>query len=271
MPFHPREMGNLRAGGECGRPTFPWHVSRETFVDDAGAGHPFGSHEPVRARPHHLGHLLVGVRERQPFGHYARHGCRRFPQRVRQQREWLFQPEANAVVVQGGQLIGHGHQSLPERVLRAISTDRRHAVAGEHRCAVMEHQAWAQGQGPAAAVVLGAVPCQHLRLHLVCGIHAIERVPDHVAVVAHHGGSGEHGIQDRQIAFRHDLQRIEALRPRDKWGAHCAGKDVPAADQWNVRPPSTGSAMPVMNDDSSEVRNRIAAASSSGWPCRPRA
>lgn len=44
-----------------------------------------------------------------------------------------------------------------------------------------------------------------------------------------------------------------------------------APDQWKVRPPSTGSAIPVMNEDSSDVRNRIAAASSSGWACRPSA
>ena len=35
-------------------------------------------------------------------------------------------------------------------------------------------------------------------------------------------------------------------------------------DQWKVRPPSTASAIPVTNDDSAAVRNRIAAAISSG-------
>ncbi len=37
-----------------------------------------------------------------------------------------------------------------------------------------------------------------------------------------------------------------------------------------VRPPSTGSATPVMNDASSEAKNRMALATSSARPARPR-
>ena len=83
--------------------------------------------------------------------------------RVRQQRERLFQPEHDRLVVGRGEFVGARHQRLAERVARAPALDRGDAVARQHLLAVMEHQPVAQRELPGLAVVFDRVAGDHLR------------------------------------------------------------------------------------------------------------
>jgi len=77
---------------------------------------------------------------------------------------------------------------------------------------------------------------------------------------AHLYDSGAHGVVVRTRSFNPD-----ALDPKVKNFSRVA-----VLLYTTVRPPSTGSAMPVMKPASSEARNSIALATSSGVPARPR-
>ena len=105
---------------------------------------------------------------------------------------------------------------------RMLATQSRAST----RLAIVPEQAVAQGQGPAPAVILDQWPVHHLRRRLEIGVHAVQRVEDHVAVVAADIGGGGDRIERDQILLRGEAQRGGGLRPhggRTRQGRDQAG------------------------------------------------
>ena len=72
--------------------------------------------------------------------------------------------------------------------------------------AIVELQAFAQGDGAGPAVILEQVALGHLRMGAELVVHAIERVPDHVAMVADDVGGDRDRVQPAEIGLRHEAQ-----------------------------------------------------------------
>ena len=68
----------------------------------------------------------------------------------------------------------------------------------------MPKQVFAERQVPKPAVIFHPMAFDHLRGGLEIGVHAVERVEHHVAVVSADIGSGGHGIECHEILLRHE-------------------------------------------------------------------
>ena len=140
IPFDAIEMHRLRARRHLGRPILARHILGELLVHHARSGNAFRCDEAIRAGAHHLAHLLHRIGQRQTLRHDAAHagGGR---ERIGQQRERLLQPEPDLPVGRRRHLVGRRAQHAAEPVALPPALDAGHAVARQHRAAVMELQA----------------------------------------------------------------------------------------------------------------------------------
>ena len=116
------------------------------------------------------------------------------------------QPKAESPVVQRRQFLGAGGQHLAHRAAAHPAAQRDDAILRPHPLAVMEFQASAQGDGAGPAVILEQMTLGHLRMGAELVVHAIERVPDHVAMVADDVGGDRDRVQPAEIGLRHEAQ-----------------------------------------------------------------
>ena len=110
-----------------------------------------------------------------------------------------------------GEFVDHGEQRGAEGVARAPAAQAGDHVAGEHRRAVVEAQAVAQGHGPEQAVLADAVAGDHLRLRAELLVDAIERVEDQEAVVAGDEAGGDDRVEDRRVGLGHETESARGL------------------------------------------------------------
>ncbi len=98
------------------------------------------------------------------------------------------------------------HELLADGVAGGPAPDRRDAILGGHRLAVVPLEAGAQGEGIGELVGghLGRV--DHLRPDRAVGIGGEQRVVDHVAVVADDEGGVPDRIEDLQVGVHDDAQ-----------------------------------------------------------------
>jgi hypothetical protein len=92
----------------------------------------------------------------------------------------------------------------------------------------VEAQPVPQGDGAGPAVILDQMARGHLRMRAEGMIHAIERVPDHVAMVADDVGGDRDRVQPAEIGLRHEADHPRPGRLRQRRG----GKEpAPGAEQ----------------------------------------
>ena len=95
------------------------------------------------------------------------------------------------------------HQLLAGGVLGGPALDRRDAVLGGDRLAVMPGQATAQRQRVGELVCRNLVIGHHLWFDLTLRVSGKQGVVDHVAVVADDVGGGPDWVQDLHIRVHH--------------------------------------------------------------------
>lgn len=224
-PLHPVVVDDFRTGGPGGCAVRAGHVALEAGVNRAVAGHALVHLEAERPRADEFRHLLERVGDGEALRHHRADRHRGLAQRDRQEREGALEAEPDRPVVGRRQLVGRLHQGAAERVALGPAPQGGDAVAGQHGGPVVEAQALAQGQVPAAPVLLDPVALDHLRRGAEGAVHAVERVEDHVAVVAGDVREGRHRIERDEILLRDEAQGCCGLRADPGWCRDCARHD----------------------------------------------
>jgi hypothetical protein len=80
----------------------------------------------------------------------------------------------------------------------------------------VEAQPVPQGDGAGPAVILEQVAGGHLRMGAELVVHAVERVPDHVAMVADDVGGDRDRVQPAEIGLWHEAQHARPGRLRER-------------------------------------------------------
>jgi hypothetical protein len=222
-PFDAVEMHDLGAGGPGDRAVAPRHVALELRVDIQRSRHALIGLEAEGAAADQLRHLAEGIGVGQALRHHGADGNGRLAERDGQQREGVFQVEADGAVVRRGKLVRRFHQRCAEGIAPRPAADGGDAVARQHAFPIVPQQPLAQREVPQAAFVLDGVAIDHLRRRLEIGVHAVERVEDHVAVVAADVAGGGDGIERHQVLLRREFQRRRRLRA-DRCGAGEPGR-----------------------------------------------
>ena len=222
-PIHAVEVHDLRPRGHFGGTVRARNIFGKPLVGDMRTGHAFGCDEAVWAGADHLGDLLHRVGLREAFRHDAAHAGGH-AERVRQQREWLLEPEADLLVRWRGQLVGRGAQHAAEPVALPPALDARDAIARQHGVAVVELQAVAQRDVPLSAIGACHVARRHLRMRLEVVVLTVQRVEHQVRVVARHIGGGPDRIERGQVGLRDELQHPLRFGRHDvRCCEHCRG------------------------------------------------
>ena len=132
--------------------------------------------------------------------------------RVDQQREGLLQRDLDGPVVRHAPGIDRFRRRLAERVARRPAGQARRTVLRAHRLAVVPLQPVTQLDQIGAAVIGDRIALGHLRLRLLRGVHAEQRVPHHPGVVRRHRRGGDDRVEHRQVGLRHEAQHARVGR-----------------------------------------------------------
>jgi hypothetical protein len=212
------------------------HVAVEAAIDGPRAREPFLRHEAIGAGAHDLGEGARRVHGREALGVDEAGVGARLAQRVQHRAEAGGQPDLEAAVVQRAHLRRALAQRLAERVARRPARDGGDGVGGADAFAVVEADALAEREHPAQPVILHHMPLAELRAHREALIRAVQRVPAHVAVVAHAIAGRAHRIERGDVGVRDEPQRMRrrALAQRGRAeregrGGGKAGKQGAAA------------------------------------------
>ena len=223
LPLDPIEMHDLGAGGEAGclgaRLVFV-----EPRIDRTRSGDPFVADETIGAAADDFVDLLERVGLRDALGHDETIVV---GDRHRYQWEWLGQVQLEAVVVECAHLRHPRGHDLAERVALAPAVDRGDAIGRAHRCAIVEHQPVAQGEPPGELIGGHLMPGTHLRPRLQVCVQAIQRIPDHVGVVARDVGRGPDRIRTGQVRLWHEAERARGGALRDGGSGKRDGRQGP--------------------------------------------
>ncbi len=210
QPFDAVEMHLLGPGDQAGGALGDRHVARVAVEDHAAAAVEFGFHEDEGAGTGRVINLLERIGLGNPFGHDET-GAADLAQRLEQHRERLLQAQHDAAIIGGRDLVEHRLEL--EAVGGALhpAADALGDVDGADGGAVVEEQAVAQGDGDSLAIVFHQMPGGHLGAGDEGLVDAVERVVDHVAVVAGDVGRGPDRVDRGEIGLRHRAQHAGGL------------------------------------------------------------
>ena len=208
VPFDAVDHHPIAAGAEADR--FRARIVFFVFrIHRPAAGHVFIGHPAERAAADHLRHLLERVGQRQALGHDHRAGLGA-GQRIRQGGERLAEAPDQGAVVGGLQRIEPGLDGLADLIALHPAPQRGHAVARQHRRAVVEEQPLAQLHGPAQAAILDQMAFQHLRLGVEFFVAAVQRLEQQVGVVAADHRRRPDRVEAGQVGLRDVDDRLGA-------------------------------------------------------------
>ena len=132
LPFNPIEIGDLAAGPHRRR-FLTRHIAGIARIGGRGARHPFVAQERVRPGSDIFGDHGKGI----GLGDAFRHDETAFAtQHISGDREALFHPELQALIVERHQFVAARHQGAAHRVALGPSDNRLHAVRRPHRDAI---------------------------------------------------------------------------------------------------------------------------------------
>ena len=153
------------------------------------------------------------------LGHHQRRRAAGLGQRIEHQAVGLLQHDPEGLVVHRLEAGDEAQQLQARRIARAPALERGDAVLRRDRLAVVPFEAVAQGEG-----VGEPVGAQRPSVSTICGcgcellVHREQRVPHHVAVVAHDVGGGPDRIEDLEVRMHHRLDRLGLAAPGEADG-----------------------------------------------------
>ena len=179
------------------------------------ARHPLVALEAERAGADVFADLLERVGLGDALGHDEGAGRADFAQRVQHLAERLLEAEAEAAVVHRRDLVQPGADHLAHVVAHHPALQAGDAVGGADRLAVVPFEAGAELEIPGQAVGGDLAALAHLRLRAKLAVHAIERVEEQHAGVAHHVERGPDRVEIGQVGLRDEPQHLLVLPARD--------------------------------------------------------
>ena len=197
-PFDAVDLGDLAAGQARGGLGARLVVG-VPHVDGLLARLPLVGLEDEGAGADELADLLGGVGVGDALGHHQRRRAARLGQRIDHQAIGLLQHDLERLVVHGLEAGDEAQQFYAQRVARAPAFQRGDAVLRRHRLAVVPFEAVAEREGVDELVRTQREAVDHLRLGHELVVHGEQRVPHHVAVVAHDVGGGPDRIEHFQV------------------------------------------------------------------------
>ena len=206
-PFDPVDFDHLSARGPVRR-LAARHVIGVLDINYLVPRLEFFLDEFERARPNHLGYLLVGIGLGEPLRHDERRQARHFGDTVDQQRKRLLQTDREALVVPTLHLVDDSGERLTERIARHPPFERGDAIGAAHRLPIVEFEPVAQREAVEELVRRDAEIADHLRMRLELRVERKQRVEHHVAVVARDVRCRPDRIEHMQIRLGDEPQRL---------------------------------------------------------------
>ena len=137
------------------------------------------------------------------------------PKQMRQQKVGLVHAHRDDPVARRRDFGDEAHHAASGRVGRAPAFQAGDHIPPQHRGAVVEAQTLAQREGPELVVLVDRMAFDHLRLRVVLGVAAVERVVDHVAIGAGLRRGVDHRVEDGEVDIGHEAQHAGARGPAD--------------------------------------------------------
>ena len=166
-------MRDLRPAGQARRAGLHRLVRRVALIGDEAAGIVLARAEAEGPAADRLADLLERVGRGDPLRHDEGGRVGWAGERGEQAREGAGQPEAQAPVVERGQLGDQRLQLLAVGIALHPALEGGDAIHRPHRLAIMEAQAGPQSESIDPPVILDRMAFGHLRLRPELRIHAV--------------------------------------------------------------------------------------------------
>ena len=218
IPHHTIDIDDLRTGIETRLAVLARHIFVVLHIDDTLAGNALRRDELEWAAADRLGDLLHRIGLRQPLRH---DGAIHLPERIRQQRKRLLQPEADHLVRRRRNLVGTRHQGAAEW----IALGKRWIVATQSRAST-GMPSWnarpsRECQIPLLAVIADDMAVHHLRLHIEVRIIAIQRIIHGKREVARDVRRGPDRIERGEVRMGRKDDRLGGIGLHDTRRSQC--------------------------------------------------